>query len=129
MHQVMMPLPIYLFLRARIAGVNERANKIFAAIALGFALIAAGGRVYIYETHAKDCKTCREYWPMRSYARAFQRAGFVRGTILAETYDLGGNLRAVFPDSRQAILCRCSGRRFPVHACWSGKATASRPRT
>jgi 4-amino-4-deoxy-L-arabinose transferase-like glycosyltransferase len=100
MHQVAIPLPIYLFLRARIAGVNERANKIFAAIALGFALIAVGGRVYVYETHAKDCKTCREYWPMQSYARAFQRAGFVHGTILAETYDLGGNLRAVFPDSR-----------------------------
>jgi hypothetical protein len=37
---------------------------------------------------------------MQSYARAFQRAGFRQGTILAESYDLGGNLRAVFPQSR-----------------------------
>jgi hypothetical protein len=100
MHQVAMPLPIYLFLRARIAGVNERANKIFAAIALVFALGVVGARVGIYETHAKDCKECREYWPMTVYARAFQRAGFDHGTILAETYDLGGNLRGVFPQAR-----------------------------
>lgn len=100
MHQVMLPLPIYLFLRARIAGVNDRNNKIFAAIALAFALLAVGARFAIYQTHAKDCKECREYWPMQSYAQGFQRAGFQRGTILAQTYDLGGNLRAVFPQSR-----------------------------
>lgn len=100
MHQVAMPLPIYLFLRARIAGVSDRANKIFAAIAVVFALGVAVARVAIYETHAKDCKECREYWPMKSYAEAFRRVGFSQGTILASTYDLGGNLRAVFPDSR-----------------------------
>jgi hypothetical protein len=37
---------------------------------------------------------------MQSYAQGFERAGFRQGTILAETYDLGGNLRAVFPQSR-----------------------------
>jgi len=100
MHQVAMPLPIYLFLRARIAGVNDRNNKIFAAIALLFALGVVGARVGIYETHANTCKECREYWPMQTYARAFQRVGFSQGTILAETYDLGGNLRGVFPTSR-----------------------------
>jgi hypothetical protein len=100
MHQVMLPLPIYLFLRARIAGVNDRNNKIFAAIALVFALLAIVARFAIYQTHVKDCKECREYWPMQSYAQGFERAGFRQGTILAETYDLGGNLRAVFPQSR-----------------------------
>ncbi|HEY7978687.1 MAG TPA: glycosyltransferase family 39 protein [Rhizomicrobium sp.] len=100
MHQVAMPLPIYLFLRARIAGVNDRNNKIFAAIALVFALGVVGARVGVYETHAKNCKECREYWPMKTYARAFSRAGFDHGTILAGTYDLGGNLRGVFPQAR-----------------------------
>jgi hypothetical protein len=37
---------------------------------------------------------------MQSFARAFQQAGFDKGTLLAPTYDLAGNLRAVFPDSR-----------------------------
>ncbi|HWA29605.1 MAG TPA: glycosyltransferase family 39 protein [Rhizomicrobium sp.] len=100
MHQVAMPLPIYLFLRARIAGIQDRANKIFAGIALLFASGVAVARVAVYETHAKSCRECREYWPMKSYADAFERIGFSRGTILAQTYDLGGNLRAVFPDSR-----------------------------
>ena len=100
MHQVAMPLPIYLFLRARIAGASERNNKIFAAIAIVFALLVVGARFYIYETHAKDCKECREYWPMQTYAQSLRRAGFEHGTIVAETYDLAGNFRAVFPDSR-----------------------------
>jgi hypothetical protein len=100
MHQIAMPLPIYLFLRARIAQAGDRANKIFAAVALVFALAVVGARVYIYETHAKDCKECREYWPMQTYARDFKRVGFDHGTILAETYDLGGNLRGVFPQAR-----------------------------
>lgn len=100
MHQVAMPLPIYLFLRARIAGTSERTNKIFAGIALVFALAAMLARFAIYETHVKDCKECREYWPMQTYAEAFRRAGFSRGTILAEHYDLAGNLRPAFPDSR-----------------------------
>jgi hypothetical protein len=100
MHQVAMLLPIYLFLRARIAGASDRANKIFAAVALIFALLVVGARFFIYETHAKDCKECREYWPMQSYARAFRRIGFDHGTILAQTYDLGGNLRGVFPAAR-----------------------------
>lgn len=100
MHQVAMPLPIYLFLRARIANVSDRASKIFAGVALIFALGVVGARIAVYETHAKDCKECREYWPMQTYARDFRRAGFSNGTILAETYDLGGNLRGVFPNSR-----------------------------
>ncbi len=100
MHQVAMVLPIYLFLRVRVANIDDRRNKIFAAIALVFALGVVGARIGIYETHAKSCKECREYWPMQSYADGFRHAGFSRGTILAPTYDLAGNLRGVFPDSR-----------------------------
>jgi len=100
MHQVAMAAPIYLFLRVRIANIPDIRNKLFAGIALVFALGVIVARIAIYETHAKDCKECREYWPMQSFARAFRQAGFGRGTILAPTYDLAGNLRAVFPDSR-----------------------------
>jgi len=100
MHQVAMAAPIYLFLRVRIANVPDVRSKIFVGIALVFAFGVAIARFAIYETHAKSCKECREYWPMQSFARAFQQAGFDRGTVLAPTYDLAGNLRSVFPDSR-----------------------------
>jgi hypothetical protein len=80
--------------------VSDTRNKIFAGVALVFALGVVGARVFIYETHVKSCKECREYWPMQSYAQAFRRMGFDHGTILAPTYDLAGNLRGVFPDAR-----------------------------
>jgi dolichyl-phosphate-mannose-protein mannosyltransferase len=100
MHQVLLPLPIWLFLRAKMAGPSERSNRIFLWLAVIFALAVVAARIGIYETGAKHCKACREYWPMKSYARSLQRTGFTGGTILAETYDLGGNLRGVFPEAR-----------------------------
>lgn len=100
MHQVAMLLPIYLFLRVKVAGASERSNRIFAGIALVFALGVFAAQIAIYETDGSHCKTCREYWPMKIYARDLQRAGFFGGTIVAPTYDLAGNLRGVFPGAR-----------------------------
>jgi 4-amino-4-deoxy-L-arabinose transferase-like glycosyltransferase len=100
MHQVLLPLPIWLFLRARMAGTAERSNRIFLWCAAVFALAVMVARVAIYETGGNHCKVCREYWPMSAYATALNRAGFNGGTILAPTYDLAGNLRGVFTDSR-----------------------------
>ncbi len=59
-------------------------------------------RVGIYEDRrGEKCKSCREYWPMQTYARAISTAwGSSDGTILAEPYDLAGNLRGVLPNSR-----------------------------
>ncbi len=100
MHQVLLPLPIWLFLRAKMAGPNERADRIFVWVALVFALAVFAARIAIFETDASHCKTCREYWPMQSYAKDFRNAGFLGGTILSPTYDLAGNLRGVFPEAR-----------------------------
>jgi 4-amino-4-deoxy-L-arabinose transferase-like glycosyltransferase len=106
MHQVAMPFAIWFFLRVKIAGASERAHKIFAGVALGFTVIVAIARVALFETNGPDCRRCREYWPMQTYAKAFREAGFERGTILAvgrdagSGYDLAGNMRFWFPDSR-----------------------------
>jgi lipopolysaccharide core galacturonosyltransferase RgtB len=106
MHQVAMPFAIWFFLRVKISGSTERAHKIFAGLALAFAVLVAVARVTIYHVHGGDCKDCREYWPMQTYADQIRRAGFSHGTILAEGinlaegYDLAGNLRYWFFDSR-----------------------------
>lgn len=106
MHQVLLPLPIWLFLRAKIAGTGERANKLYVGLALLFAVGVVAARVGIYEFGAARCKNCREYWPMQAYARNLELAGFNSGTIVAagpqasEAYDLAGNLRGVFPQAR-----------------------------
>jgi len=100
MHQVAMPFAIWFFLRVKIAGASERSHKIFAGIALAFAVVVAIARIVMYESHGSHCKNCREYWPMKTYAQQLRRAGFSRGTILAPEYDLAGNLHYWFFDSR-----------------------------
>jgi hypothetical protein len=93
-------LPTYFFLRVKIAGATDRANKIFIALVGVFALAVIGTRVAIYETHADNCRNCREYWPMPTYADGLRQAGFQQGTILGASNDLAGNLRYRFPQSR-----------------------------
>jgi hypothetical protein len=99
-YAAMLLLPIWAFLRAKIVGATDRSNKIFIAFVGVFALAVIGTRMAIYETHADTCKACREYWPMPTYADALRQAGFQQGTILGATYDLAGNLRYQFPQSR-----------------------------
>jgi hypothetical protein len=101
-YAAMLLLPVYAFLRVKIAGAPDRANKIFVAFVGIFALAVIGSRIAIYETHADKCKACREYWPMATYADGLRQAGFQQGTILGATYDLAGNLRYRFPQSRVA---------------------------
>ncbi len=99
-YPAILPLPIYLFLRARIAQVSDRANRIFAGIALLFALGVIGSQFFFYYTGVKDCIDCSVYWPVQTIARDIQRGMFTSGTVVAETQELGGNLRAAFPDAR-----------------------------
>jgi hypothetical protein len=94
-----MLLPIYLFLRARVAGWAESNGKIYALIVLGIALLSMGGRIAVYETQGEHCTECSQWWPMREYQDSLQHVGFQQGTILAPTLDLAGNLRGVFPDA------------------------------
>lgn len=100
MHQVLLPLPIWFFLRVKLSGATERSHKILASVAAVFALVVIIARPVIYFTDGVHCHNCREYWPMRIYATALQRSGFVRGTIVTPDYDLGGSFHYVMPDSR-----------------------------
>lgn len=100
MHQVLLALPIYLFLRAKLSGMGERAMRIFALAVFAFAAAVFAARFAIYEWSAGSCGRCREYLPIERYASGAFRAGFVQGTLVAADYDLGGNLRRYFPDSR-----------------------------
>jgi hypothetical protein len=99
-YAAMLPLPIYAFLRVKIAGAIDRANKIFIVLVGVFVLAVIGTRIAIYESHADNCKACREYWPLPTYADALRQGGFQQGTIVGATYDLAGNLRFRFPQSR-----------------------------
>ena len=68
MHQVLMPLPIYLFLRAKYAPISVRRYQYFALICAGFALAVVASRFIIWETNVDGCKRCREYRPYDRFA-------------------------------------------------------------
>lgn len=95
-----MLLPVYLFLRARIAGWAESNGKIFVLIAIGTALFSMGGRIAVYETQGEHCTECSQWWPMHEYQDSLARAGFQQGTIVTPSVALAGNLRGVFADAR-----------------------------
>ncbi len=101
-YPVLLPLPLYLFARAKLAyvGDTERSDKCFAVAVLACVLIGLGVRAWMYESRAHDCRSCAEYWPMPRYADTFRQAGFVTGTIAAPDAALAGNLRLSFPDAR-----------------------------
>lgn len=99
----LMPLPIWLFLRAKLAGADDRSNAIFLVFAAVCAIGVFIALPAVYFMGASHCSRCREYWPMRTYAQSLQRAGFYRGTIVASAADLGGNIRYVMPDSRVVV--------------------------
>jgi 4-amino-4-deoxy-L-arabinose transferase-like glycosyltransferase len=101
-YPVLLPLPIYLFLRAQLAYGSETQarDKRIAGVIVLCVVAAVAGRIWSYETHAAGCKHCREYWPMPRYADAFRQAGFLGGTIAAPEVGLAGNLRLSFPDAR-----------------------------
>jgi hypothetical protein len=99
-YAAMLMLPIYAFLRVKITGADDRSNRIFIAFVGVLALAVIGTRIAVFETHADSCKACREYWPMPTYSDGLRQAGFQQGTILAASYDLAGNLRYRFAQSR-----------------------------
>lgn len=64
-------------------------------MAIGFAGLA--GRALFYHQY---CDRCWEEMPIGDVARDVRVAGFRRGTIIADHYNVGGNMRLAFPNSR-----------------------------
>jgi hypothetical protein len=100
MHQVALPFFIWFFLRVRLAGATAEAHRKFVVFAFGFMVVVALTRIGIYALHGHDCRNCRNYWPMQTYAEGLRNAGFTHGSIVAPGFDLGGDLRYFMPEAR-----------------------------
>jgi 4-amino-4-deoxy-L-arabinose transferase-like glycosyltransferase len=100
-YPVLLPLPIYLFLRAKLAYFDSEARDRRFFVFIAVCIVAAiAARVAMYEFGAKTYRNYVEYWPFARYADSFRQAGFVSGTIAAPEPGLAGNLRLHFPDAR-----------------------------
>lgn len=99
---VLVPMPIYLVLRARATAVDGRGyERLAAVLTLGALVILAGVGVRAL-TAPMICRKCNFFVPYETLARDLRADGFHGGTIVATDYpnQLAGNLRRFFPDSR-----------------------------
>jgi hypothetical protein len=98
---VLLPLPLYLFLRAPSGAEGmASADRRFALAVLACVIVAIAARVIVYKTYAAHCIRCPEYWPLSRYADTFRQAGFYQGTVVAPDPGLAGNLKLIFPEER-----------------------------
>jgi hypothetical protein len=95
-----MILPVLLIALVERGRPTPRALRGFLCLlGLTFA-IALGGRVAHYALGADHCGRCRDLVPFGALADQLRKAGFARGTVVADDLHVAGNFRVLFPDSR-----------------------------
>lgn len=104
MHQGLLPLPIYLMLKARMMAPDRaRLTTLGRRLALLITIVlplAFVGRIAHVHLETIECGGCRLHLPFAALADQLRATGFERGTVLVDRHHIGGNLRIHFPDSR-----------------------------
>jgi hypothetical protein len=100
---VLLPAPIWLFLRLHDMRIEPWRTQAFALAALAgvaavFVVVAYRGMV------PHKCGRCYLQWDYAGVSQKLRQAGFDGGTILADDHHVGGNLRSYFRDSRLFTL-------------------------
>jgi hypothetical protein len=95
------PLALFLRLDPKKPAISERKLAAFGGAVLVVVLIVGaglGGRALFYN------RTCNRCWDEMAVAdfvrRIHDSSGFQHGTIIADHYNLAGNMRIAFPDER-----------------------------
>lgn len=91
--------PFILFQWLDRRGAGEANLKWVAAVILLVALIGGGGIVGRGLMFHETCDRCWDEMPMTDLNRAIHSAGFSSGSIVADHYNVAGNLRLSFPDA------------------------------
>lgn len=99
---VVMPLPIYGFLKIAESRPTDGRLSGYAAVLCGLALIVPLALAYRFVTGPSYCKKCNFFMPYAALSDQIMASGFRRGTIVAfdNPHQLGGNLRRFFPAAR-----------------------------
>ena len=94
-------LPMALFMLIERGRPARLAVNAFATM---LALLVAGtlaARIVVYLRGADHCGSCRDMMPVEALASQLRAAGFSgSGTILADGFHVGGNMRVAFPHAR-----------------------------
>ena len=100
MHPALMILPVFLFALVAEGRPSRRAVAAYLGMIVLLVAVAFAARIVVYARGADHCGSCRALAPFAELTDQLRAAGFRRGTILADDFHVGGNLRVAFPDSR-----------------------------
>ena len=94
-------LPVFLLMLVERGRPTPRAVSAFAILVGMLVPVALVARIVVYELGADYCGSCRNMVPFATLARELGKIGFPgTGTIVADGFHVGGNMRVAFPDAR-----------------------------
>jgi hypothetical protein len=94
-------LPIFLFMLIERGRPTARAVNAFAVIVALLVPVALAARIVVYLIGADYCGSCRNMVPFVTLAEDLRATGFAgTGTIVADGFHIGGNMRVEFPSAR-----------------------------
>ena len=94
-------LPILVFMLIERGPPSAHAATLYATALAVLVLGTLGARIVVYQLGADHCGTCRAMVPFDALASDLRAAGFSgEGTIVADGFHVGGNMRVEFPDAR-----------------------------
>lgn len=102
MQPALIILPVAFFMIVERGGVSARAVRLYAILLVVLTVGVLAGRIGLHAAGGDYCRgSCRALQPYQTIAGEFRRAGFTGyGTVLAQDFHIGGNLRVLFPDAR-----------------------------
>jgi hypothetical protein len=99
LYQVLLFLPVWLFLIIEAGRPSDRSLKVFALVLAALAIFVTGKRI-AHATGQLSCGVCVEWRPHGALASQLTDAGFKGdGTVLTDL-ETGGNMRVYFPRAR-----------------------------
>ena len=100
MQPVVFTFPFLVMMLVRIGKPSFHTIRKYLMTLAGFTVLVIVARVGMQYFSADYCGSCRALVPFPELARQIKAGGFDKGTIIADRFHIGGNLRVAFPDSR-----------------------------
>jgi len=95
---LLLPLAAFCWLDRRAPSQKSLTTFVLAALAIGaIVFVALPARAMLSQ---RTCNRCWEEMAAPELARQIRHAGFVEGTIVADHYNVAGNMRLAFPSAR-----------------------------
>ena len=100
MQPVFYPFPFLVLMLVRLGQPGYDRIRRYLISVVVFSLIVFIARFGMAHFSADRCGSCRALIPFPELTEQIKATGFEKGTIIADRFHIGGNMRVAFPDSR-----------------------------